>query len=217
MGVAIELGRRGHHVLVGTRDLDNATATVAAVSAVRGRATAVQLDIVNKASIEAASDFITGSFGELDVLVNNAAIMYDTWNTALTAELDEIRLALETNLFGTWQTTKALAPLLRSSGEGRIVNVSSEAGALQGMTTGRLPAYRVSKASLHALTRMWAAELTNDGVLVNAVCPGWTETEMGGLGGRPIEEAAIGIAWAATLPNDGPTGGFFRDGEALPW
>ena len=78
------------------------------------------------------------------------------------------------------------------------------------------PAYGVSKAALNALTRKFAAQLRPDGILVNSVCPGWTATDMGG-GGRPIPEGARGIVWAATLPPDGPTGGFFRDGHPLPW
>jgi NAD(P)-dependent dehydrogenase (short-subunit alcohol dehydrogenase family) len=107
-----------------------------------------------------------------------------------------------------------MAPHLRSSRHGRIVNVSSGAGALTHMA-GHLPAYRVSKAGLNALTRMWAAELP--GVLVNSVCPGWVATDMGGSGGRPVADGAAGIVWAATLPDDGPTGGSFRDQQPIPW
>ena len=99
---------------------------------------------------------------------------------------------------------------------GRIVNVSSAAGALADMSGGT-PAYSVSKAALNALTRMLAAELRGDGILVNAVCPGWVATDMGGAGGRPVEEGAASIVWAATLPDDGPTGGFFRDGRPIDW
>jgi NAD(P)-dependent dehydrogenase (short-subunit alcohol dehydrogenase family) len=99
---------------------------------------------------------------------------------------------------------------------GRIVNVSSQAGSLAGMSGGT-PAYAVTKAALNALTRTMAGDLRGSGVLVNAVCPGWVATDMGGPGGRPIPEGAASIVWAATLGDDGPTGGFFRDGRALPW
>ena len=95
-----------------------------------------------------------------------------------------------------------------------VVNVSSGAGALSGMS-GHAPGYRVSKVGVNALTRMWAAELA--GILVNSVCPGWVATDMGGAGGRPIEDGASGIVWSATLPDDGPTGGFFRDGRPIDW
>ena len=149
----------------------------------------------------------------LDVLVNNAAILYDTWARASTADLAEVHTALETNLFGAWRTTLAFLPHLRRSAHPRVVNVSSESGALNGMRGGT-PAYSVSKAGLNALTLMLASEL--DGILVNAICPGWTDTDMG-QGGRPVAEGAAGIVWAAELPDDGPTGGFFRDGRPLSW
>jgi NAD(P)-dependent dehydrogenase (short-subunit alcohol dehydrogenase family) len=96
------------------------------------------------------------------------------------------------------------------------VNVSSEAGSLAGMDGGT-PAYNVSKAALNALTRMLAGELGRDRILVNAVCPGWVATDMGGPGGRPVAEGAASVLWAVDLPDDGPTGGFYRDGHPLPW
>ena len=119
-------------------------------------------------------------------------------------------------LYGPWRLAQAFAPLLRQSAHPRIVNVSSGAGALNSLGKGP-PAYAVSKAGLNALTRMLAAELQDDGVLVNAVCPGWVATEMGGAGGRPISEGAAGIVWAALLADDGPSGGFFRDEQPLEW
>ena len=211
--VAIQLAALGHHVLVGSRTATNATDTAETITAAAGRATIVELDIADPESVTAAATEIE-ELGGLDVLVNNAAITYDTWQRAIDADLDTVREALDTNVFGTWQTTTALASLLQASAHGRIVNVSSGAGALTDMGSG-LPAYRVSKVALHALTRMWAAELP--GVLVNAVCPGWVATDMGGAGGRPVAEGADGVVWAATLPADGPTGGFFRDRQPIDW
>ncbi len=111
---------------------------------------------------------------------------------------------------------RTFIPLLRASGHGRIVNVSSEAGSLASLGGGT-PAYSMSKAAMNALTRMLATELRESGILVNSVCPGWVATEMGGSGGRPVEEGATSVVWAATLPDGGPTGGFFRDGRPLPW
>jgi NAD(P)-dependent dehydrogenase (short-subunit alcohol dehydrogenase family) len=154
--------------------------------------------------------------GRLDVLVNNAAIDYDTWQSTLGADLSVVAEALDTNLLGAWRLAQRAAPLLRRSPAGRIVNVSSGAGSLTGMTAGA-PAYGISKAALNALTIKLARELERDGVLVNAVCPGWVATDMGGPGGRPVTEGAAGIVWAATLPEGGPTGGFFRDGRPIPW
>jgi NAD(P)-dependent dehydrogenase (short-subunit alcohol dehydrogenase family) len=149
------------------------------------------------------------------VLVNNAAILYDTSNRATDVSLDVIREALETNLFGAWRMAQALLPMLLRSPHPRIVNVSSGGGSLSTMGGGT-PAYSVSKASLNALTRLLAGELRGR-VLVNSVCPGWVATDMGGPGGRPLQQGAAGVVWAATLPDDGPSGGFFRDGREVPW
>jgi NAD(P)-dependent dehydrogenase (short-subunit alcohol dehydrogenase family) len=170
----------------------------------------VRLDVTDQLTIAA----LRRSLDELDVLVNNAAIHYDTWQRVLTADLDVVREALETNTLGAWRTAMAFAPLLAASPAGRLVNVSSGGGALTGMRDGA-PAYSVSKAALNALTLMLADALP--GVLVNAVCPGWVATDMGGPGGRPVAEGAAGIVWAATLPDGGPTGGFFRDGRPIAW
>lgn len=124
--------------------------------------------------------------------------------------------AVETNLYGPWRMAQMFLPLLRHSQHGRIVNVSSEAGSLASMGGGT-PAYSITKAALNALTRMLAAELRGEHILVNAVCPGWVATDMGGSGGRPVKDGAASVVWAVTLPDDGPTGGFFRDGKALKW
>jgi NAD(P)-dependent dehydrogenase (short-subunit alcohol dehydrogenase family) len=172
----------------------------------------IVLDVADDESVRAAAEGIE----RLDVLVNNAAILYDTWQGAVDASLDQVHEALETNVIGAWRTTQAVLPQLRESPAGRIVNVSSGAGAIHDMGGGT-PAYRVSKAALNALTRVLAAELRGDRILVNAVCPGWVATDMGGAGGRPVADGAAGIVWAATLPDDGPTSGFFRDGRPIDW
>jgi NAD(P)-dependent dehydrogenase (short-subunit alcohol dehydrogenase family) len=156
------------------------------------------------------------SAGRLDVLVNNAGILYDTWQRALDADLAVVRKVFDTNTLGAWRVSQAFLPLLRRSRHGRIVNVSSGAGAFASMD-GHAPAYSISKVALNALTCMLAAELRPAGILVNAVCPGWVETDMGGAGGRPVAEGAAGIVWAATLPDNGPSGGFFRDGKPIEW
>ncbi len=211
--VAIQLAACGHRVLIGSRNPDNAAGTLGEIEARGGEATVVPLDVADPESIAGARDKVD-DMGGLDVLVNNAAITYDTWQAAIDPDFAVVRQALETNLFGTWQLTVALVPYLRASAHGRIVNVSSGSGALTSMG-GRTPAYSISKVGLNALTRMWAAELP--GVLVNSVCPGWVATDMGGAGGRPVSEGAAGVVWAATLPDGGPTGGFFRDKRRIDW
>ncbi|PBC62940.1 short-chain dehydrogenase [Streptomyces sp. Tue6028] len=210
--VARQLAAAGHTVLVTARSAESAAE---AARAVGPDARPLRLDVTSEADITALARDLD-ALGVLDVLVNNAAITYDTWQRAATADLDVVREAAETNLYGPWRLTQALLPLLRASAHPRIVNVSSEAASLAGMGGGT-PAYSASKVALNALTRMLAAELRGDGVLVNAVCPGWVATDMGGPGGRPVEEGAASVVWAATLPDDGPTGGFFRDGRPLPW
>ena len=199
--VARQLARRGHTVLAGARDPD----------AVPDDRRGVGLAVTDEASIAA----LRSTLSSLDVLVNSAAIHYDTWQRVLTADLGVVREALETNTLGPWRVAMAVADLLRASPHGRLVNVSSGAGALTGMRDGH-PAYSVSKAALSALTLMLADALAPR-VLVNATCPGWVATDMGGPGGRPVAEGAAGIVWAATLPDDGPTGGFFRDGRPIAW
>lgn len=174
-----------------------------------------QLDVTEPDSVTSMACWVTSTVGRCDVLVNNAAIDYDTDQRAVTADLNRVHRALQTNLLGAWRTTQALLPLLRRSPHPRVVNVSSEGGSISHMTGGT-PAYAVSKAALNALTRLLAGELRADGVLVNAVCPGWTDTDMG-QGGRVVAEGAASVTWAALLPDDGPTGGFYRDGEPLAW
>ena len=209
--VCRQLAARGHDVVLTARSASAATEAARAVGA-----EPLQLDVTDPASVAAAVRWVGDRHGRLDVLVNNAAITYDTWQRAVDADLAVVREAAETNLYGPWLLVQEFLPLLRASGHARIVNVSSEAASLASMGAGT-PAYKTSKVALNALTRMLAAELRADGILVNAICPGWVATDMGGPGGRPVAEGAAGIVWAATLPDSGPTGGFFRDGQPLPW
>lgn len=175
-----------------------------------------RLDVSAKNDIEYAFDRIKQQFGRLDILVNNAAILYDAFQSAVNADLKMVGKALETNLYGPWLLCQAFIPLMKENGYGRIVNVSSGAGSLHYMEGG-IPAYGISKVALNALTRKLASELSGTGILVNSVDPGWVDTDMGGSGGRPVEEGAKGIVWAATLPDNGPSGGFFYDGKPEPW
>lgn len=176
----------------------------------------VALDVTDTDGLAAAAVAVGEAAGHVDVLVNNAAIHYDTWQDASTADLAVVREAWETNVLGAWQTTQAFLPLLRRSAHPRIVMVSSESGSLASMGGGT-PAYHVTKAALNALTRTLAAELRRDRILVNAVCPGWVATDMGGAGGRPVADGAASVLWAVDLPDSGPTSTFTRDGRPIPW
>lgn len=159
------------------------------------------------------------------MLVNNAFAVFDADGQPLSTDFSLLQQALDTNLFGAWRTVKAFAPLLRNSDRGRIVNVGSGSGSFTDPEWGlpvhpqNAPAYSISKAALHALTVKLARELKGDRILVNVVCPGFVATQAGleEYGARPVPDGARGIVWAATLPNEGPTGGFFRDMQPLGW
>jgi NAD(P)-dependent dehydrogenase (short-subunit alcohol dehydrogenase family) len=216
-GIGLEVCRQlaalGHRVVLGSRWLE---AGEEAAAGIDGEVEAVRLDVSDRASIETAAGWTAERFGRADVVVNNAAILYDTANRGVSVELDVVHEGFEVNLFGAWRMVQSFLPLLRRSDHGRIVNVSSEGGSLASMGGGA-PTYSVSKAALNALTRVLAAELRPEGILVNSTCPGWVATDMGGPGGRPVAKGAASVVWAVTLPDDGPTGGFFRDGLPVPW
>ena len=218
-GLGLECARQllshGFAVLLGSRDPGRGAAAAQALGGERVRA--VELDVTSDTDVARCGALIGREFGgRLDVLINNAAIHYDTGQTPLTADWRVVTEAIETNLLGAWRVARMAAPLMQARRRGRIVNVSSGAGAWKNLGA-RTPAYALSKLGLNGLTRMLAEELRGSGVLVNAVCPGWVATDMGGEGGRPVAEGARGIVWAALLPDDGPSGGFFRDGRPIEW
>ena len=214
--VCRQLAGKGFIVLLTARDARKAKAAADALNRA-GRVESLALDVDDADSIAKAAAEVAGQYERLDVLINNAGINYDTWETVENADIDgTVMETITTNLLGPWRVCQAFLPLLRRSKSARIVNVSSESGSLSEMGAGP-PAYQVTKAALNALTRTLAGELRGSHILVNSVCPGWVATDMGGTGGRPVAEGAAGIVWAATLPDDGPSGGFFRDGKPLPW
>ncbi len=186
-GIGLEVTRQlaaaGDTVVLGTRALAAGEAAARSIVAASGDVLVRRIDVTDRSSLDAVADELTDSFGRLDVLVNNAAIHYDTWQRAAGADLDVVGEALDTNLLGAWRAVNTLLALLRVGGHGRIVNVSSESGSLASMGGGT-PAYRASKVALNALSRMLGAELRSDRILVNSVCPGWVATDMGGPGRR---------------------------------
>jgi NAD(P)-dependent dehydrogenase (short-subunit alcohol dehydrogenase family) len=213
--VARQLAEQGYRVVIGSRDLAKGEQ---AAGELGENVVARQLDVTDEESIERCIASIDEEFGRLDVLVNNAGIEGGGWRTdAADVDLDDVRDLLETNLFGAWRLTQVALPLMRRNDYGRIVNLSSGMGQLSDMG-GHAPAYRVSKTGLNALTRMLTTELGNENFLVNSCCPGWVRTDMGGPGARrSVEQGAETPVWLATLPDDGPRGGFFRDRKPIPW
>jgi len=209
-----QLAERSLTVILGSRDEESGRAAAEGLS---GDVVVHQLDVADGKSVDRLATFVEDEFGRLDVLVNNAGISNDEGQRGIDADLDRVREALEANLLGAWRLCEVAIPLMQRNGYGRIVNISTGLAALEDMGGGS-PAYRVSKTALNALTRILASELCGSGILVNSVCPGWVQTDMGGSRApRPVEAGADTPVWAATLPNNGPTGGFFRDRRPIHW
>ncbi len=215
LAVCRQLAAQGMTVILGSRDGAKGEHAAATIHE-RGKVISRTLDVTDQASIDRLRDETAREFGRLDVLVNNAAILYDSWERASNVDLKNVFDAFDTNTIGAWRMIQTFLPLMRRSNHGRIVNVSSEAGSLASMGSSA-PAYNVSKVALNALTVMFARELRGSGILVNSVCPGWVATDMGGSGGRPVEDGAASVVWAVNLPDNGPTGGFYRDGRPIDW
>lgn len=213
--VARQLSERGMTVLLGARDLDKGLHAARKLAGAAGEVVAVQLDVTQQDQIDTLARWIEITYGRLDVLVNNAGAHYDPAVRPATADIAAARDAMDIHLFGSWRLSSAMLPLMRRHGYGRIVNVSSGCGASTA-DSANCPAYRVSKSALNAYTRVLANELDGSGIQVNAVCPGWVATDMGGPGGRPVADGAAGIVWAACLPAP-LTGGFYRDRQRIAW
>ncbi len=213
-----QLAHEGTETFLGSRDLQKGLiARDSLPEELRHRIHVLRLDVTDAISVQAAVQTLAERVGHLDLLINNAGINYDTWQKGSSADIDGVtKETFETNFFGVWRMTRAFLPLLRKSKSARIVNVSSGAGSLTHMSSGT-PAYSTSKAALNALTIVLAQELRKEEILVNAVCPGWVATDMGGSGGRSVELGAKSVLWAANIPSGGPTGGFFRDGRGIDW
>jgi NAD(P)-dependent dehydrogenase (short-subunit alcohol dehydrogenase family) len=215
--VAAQLAGRGYDVILSARD-PSAAARGASEVAERtsARVSPLTLDVADPASIAAAAESLGRDPGRLDVLVNNAGVGTDWGVSGTDPDFDAMERALGTNFYGAYRLSVALLNLLRASAHPRIVNVSSGMGGIAEMG-GWSPGYRVSKAALNAMTRILSTELAGDGFLVNSACPGLVATDMGAQFGatKSVEEGASGIVWLATLPDDGPTGGFFRDGSPV--
>ena len=203
-------------MILTAREIDHAEAAAAELNGEQqggGEAIPRRLDVTEADSVEE----LAAGLARLDVLVNNAGVTDGYRPGAAEVDLDQARAVVETNLWGAWRLTQAVLPLLRTSPHGRVVNVSSGMGQLDEMGGGS-PGYRISKLGLNGLTRMLSEELAGDGVLVNSMCPGWVRTDMGGRSApRSVEKGADTAVWLATLPDDGPTGGFFRNREPIPW
>jgi NAD(P)-dependent dehydrogenase (short-subunit alcohol dehydrogenase family) len=224
MGLGYETARQmkelGFAVIIASRDVAKASVLAARIGVM-----AQQLDVTQEESIVALANFIDVKFGKLDVLINNAAGFFDQDGDPLSSDISFVKDAFDTNVLGAWRMVKEFYSLLAKSDMPRIVNVSSGAGSYGDPIFGlahhfsKVPVYGVTKLALNGLTVKLATRLKDSKFKINSVDPGFTATYPGTeqWGARPVKEGAAGIVWAATLPADGPTGGFFRDGRAMPF
>ncbi|HRX72133.1 MAG: SDR family oxidoreductase [Candidatus Competibacteraceae bacterium] len=221
---ARQLAKRDIQVIVTSRNAGKGEMAIETLLAEGLDVVFQPLDVTSESSIAELGAFIHSRCGRVDILVNNAGVFLDIHGSEDTssasvfnASLETLTATLKTNVYGPLLLAQELTPLMKQQHYGRIVNVSSGMGQLSDMG-GRSPAYRISKTALNALTRILAAETQGFNILVNSVCPGWVRTDIGGPNAeRTVEQGASGIVWAATLPDNGPNGGFFRDGQPIPW
>ena len=231
---ARELIRQDIHVILGCRDYKKGETVAQELREEGHQIEALELDVANQSTHPAAYEYLEKEYGRLDILINNAAVWKESTtsssplpegNRTSTLPSEILRETFETNFFGTVALTQKLLPMLRKSPAGRIVNVSSIMGSLTLHSDPKSPiypykvfAYDTSKAALNSFTIHLAHELRDTPIKVNSAHPGWVRTEMGGEGADlDISEGGKTSAWLATLSEDGPTGGYFHMGEALPW
>lgn len=226
--VARQLAGQGYEVTITARQRSEGIAAQVQLATYGLKIDVEVVDVSSDTSVADLARRFAGTHKHLDVLINNAGGYFDADQRAATVDLGFAHEVLDTNLFGAWRMTQALLPLLRASAHARIVNVSSQAGSFGAPVSDGFglavlgsvaPVYGLSKAALNALTVKLAADLRDDRILVNAACPGFTASSarLAEAGARPVEQGAASIVWAATLPPEGPTGGFFRDGRPLAW
>jgi NAD(P)-dependent dehydrogenase (short-subunit alcohol dehydrogenase family) len=217
--ISRQLAKRGDiHVVLTARDEKKGRAAAEKLREDGLDVDSHKLDVTSEKDIKALASWLADTHKRCDVLINNAGILADPRGSRfLDSKVQTYRETLETNVLGPLMLAQALAPLMKKNRYGRIVNVSSGMGQLSDMGSGS-PAYRISKAALNALTGIIAADLGGSGILVNSMSPGWVRTAMGGSGApRTVEQGADTAVWLATLPDDGPTGGFFQDRKPIAW
>jgi NAD(P)-dependent dehydrogenase (short-subunit alcohol dehydrogenase family) len=224
---ARQLGKLGFTILLGSRDEARGQEATATLTAENINAKAITLNITDLDTIQSAVKQIDDQYGALDVLINNAGVCLERGLPPSQLELTVLRNTYETNVFGSFSVTKALLPLIKKSPAGRIVNLSSGLASLTEYNNPEsdaekygvnLLAYMSSKTAVNALTVLFAKELKDTPIKINSADPGYTATDLNGhTGYRTVEQGASIVVKLATLPNDGPNGGFFDENGVIPW
>jgi NAD(P)-dependent dehydrogenase (short-subunit alcohol dehydrogenase family) len=219
-GTSLALAKDGYHVVMLARDAVSLAQKIAPHQKEGLSLEAFSVDVSKAEDVENLRAHLRKTHARLDVLINNAGVFLEGQGEGASVFKVKPEILVETlkiNSLGPFLLCQALIPLMLEGGYGRVVNVSSGMGALKDME-GSYPAYRMSKSALNALTCVWAAEVAGKNIKVNSVCPGWVRTDMGGANAaRSVDEGIQGLLWAAQIPDDGPSGGFFRDGQAIDW
>ncbi len=211
---ARELAKKGYLSIITARSEDKVKTGLKAAG--DGDFDGHVLDVADQKSVDRFFDWLGQKYGRIDVLVNNAGIDTGGWENALETSAEKIMESIDNNGLSAWRMIQKALPMMNAAGYGRIVNVSSGMGQLSEMGTGVVP-YRLSKTAMNAITRIASNEARGN-VKINSVCPGWVRTALGGpRANRSVAEGAAGIVWAATLPDNGPNGGFFRDAKPIDW
>jgi NAD(P)-dependent dehydrogenase (short-subunit alcohol dehydrogenase family) len=215
--VARQLARKNFHVVIGARNAERGKAAVAEIKKAGGTATLLVIDVSNKQSIRKAAAEFAKSFSTLDVLINNAGIYPDEGVDILTISQEQLATTFQTNTFGQVEVTQSFVPFLRKSAAGRIVNLSSGYGQLDGLTAS-VPSYCLSKLTLNGVTLMLHQKLNPEGIAVNSMSPGWVRTDMGGAGATlSVEEGADTAVWLASEAPQELSGKFIRERKVAPW
>jgi NAD(P)-dependent dehydrogenase (short-subunit alcohol dehydrogenase family) len=212
-----QLALKGFKVILASRDPEMGHKAVQKLKESNLDVSFVVMDVDNQESISQAANKVNERYGRLDVLINNSGVYLEENKKLVAMDPSILERTMKTNFFGAYHVIRSFIPLMEKRGYGRIINVSSEYGAMSDMTYPGVGAYKLSKFALNGLTRLVAAEISGD-IKINAVDPGWVSSDMGGPSApRTPKQAAQSILWLATIGPEGPNGGFFRDGKQIDW
>ena len=213
-----QLARQTYQVILTSRSKEKGQAAAQQLKQEDLSVDTYPLDVTDPASVARLKEYVTEKYGRLDVLVNNAGVYLDESERITEIEPSTLHQSMDTNVYGPFYLMQAFIPLMQQHGYGRIVNLSSGYGGLDALDSPTVGAYKLSKVALNALTRLMASAVDGNTIKVNTADPGWVRTDMGGSNAsRSVEEGADTPVWLATLPDDGPSGGFFYSRKRREW